>query len=51
MVVVADQNIFGDLWLKYADNYVLFFNAAAWLANYGGGSRRWGWRRGKPLTS
>ncbi len=31
IVVVADQNIFGDEFIKYADNYKLFLNSINWL--------------------
>ncbi len=31
IVVVGDQNIFGDVFLNYADNYRLWLNAMAWL--------------------
>lgn len=31
IVVVADQNIFGDVFIHYADNYRLWLNAMAWL--------------------
>ncbi len=31
IVVVADQNIFGDIFINYADNYRLWLNAMAWL--------------------
>lgn len=31
IVVVADQNIFGDVFINYADNYRLWLNAMAWL--------------------
>lgn len=31
IVVVADQNLFGDEFIKYLDNYRLFFNSANWL--------------------
>ena len=32
IVIVADQNVFGDPFLNYADNYRLWLNATAWLA-------------------
>ncbi|NUQ66032.1 MAG: hypothetical protein HUU20_26525 [Pirellulales bacterium] len=31
IVVVADQNIFGDTFINYADNYRLWLNTMAWL--------------------
>ena len=31
VVVVADQNIFGDIWLHYADNWRFALNAFQWL--------------------
>jgi len=31
MVIVADQNMLGDSFLHYADNYRLWLNAVAWL--------------------
>lgn len=31
IVIVADQNLLGDPFLHYADNYRLWINAAAWL--------------------
>ena len=31
IVVVADQNVFGDAFLNYADNYRLWLNAFVWL--------------------
>jgi hypothetical protein len=31
LVIVADQNIFGDPFINYADNYRLWLNAVAWL--------------------
>ena len=31
VVIVGDQNIFGDPFLNYADNYRLFLNTIAWL--------------------
>jgi hypothetical protein len=33
IVVVGDQNIFGDIFINYADNYKLWLNSAAWLLN------------------
>jgi len=32
IVIVADQNILGDPFINYADNYRLWLNAVAWLA-------------------
>jgi len=31
LVVVGDQNMFGDVFINYADNYRLWLNTAAWL--------------------
>ncbi|HQK95609.1 MAG TPA: hypothetical protein PLD23_19080 [Armatimonadota bacterium] len=31
VVVVTDQNVFGDVWLHYADNYRFALNAFQWL--------------------
>jgi hypothetical protein len=31
IVVVGDQNLFGDVFLNYADNYRLWLNGMAWL--------------------
>jgi hypothetical protein len=31
IVVIADQNMIGDVWLTYADNYKLILNTYAWL--------------------
>ncbi|MDP8234656.1 MAG: hypothetical protein P9M06_07695 [Candidatus Saelkia tenebricola] len=33
IVIVGDQNIFGNLWIKYADNYKLFLNIISWMFN------------------
>ncbi|MHC5010968.1 MAG: DUF4350 domain-containing protein [Planctomycetota bacterium] len=42
IVVVGDQNVFGDLWIRYGDNRRLFENVMAWLlrASPGGGAPR-----------
>ena len=32
VVVVGDQNIFGNIWLRYADNYKLLLNILSWFA-------------------
>lgn len=32
VVVAADQNMFGDAWLHFGDNFALFNNAMEWLA-------------------
>lgn len=31
IVIVGDQNVFGDVFINYADNYRLWLNTAAWL--------------------
>ncbi len=36
IVVVGDQNIFGDVFLNYADNYRLWLNAMGWLLDDAG---------------
>ena len=33
IVVVGDQNVFGNFWIKYADNYKLFINIIHWLSS------------------
>lgn len=32
IVVVGDQNIFGNLWIRYADNYKFVFNIFSWFS-------------------
>jgi hypothetical protein len=42
VLVVTDQNLFGDVCLRYADNYRLWLNAFAWLmddASLGGSGK------------
>ncbi len=38
IVVVGDQNVFGDVWIRYGDNRRLFHNVMSWLANGGVGA-------------
>ncbi|MBT5609875.1 MAG: hypothetical protein HOJ57_28310 [Lentisphaerae bacterium] len=33
IVVVGDQNVFGNLWIRYADNARLFLNVVSWLSD------------------